>query len=76
VATHELEVVPIVADRVIVIGENRRVLADGPAADILADDALLIEANLIHEHLHRHATITHLHPHEPGHHEEPAEIEH
>ena len=78
VATHELEIVPIVADRVVVIGEDRRVLADGPAADILADDALLIRANLIHEHLHRHARIVHAHPHEEGHHEEvePALIDH
>ena len=29
-ATHELEIVPIIAERVIVIGEDRRVLADGP----------------------------------------------
>jgi cobalt/nickel transport system ATP-binding protein len=70
VATHELEIVPIVADRAIVIGENRKVLADGPAAEILADDALLIEANLIHEHLHRHARIVHAHPHDPLHHDE------
>ncbi len=32
-ATHELEIVPIIADRVVVLGEDRRVLADGPAAD-------------------------------------------
>jgi cobalt/nickel transport system ATP-binding protein len=69
VATHELEIVPIIADRVVVIGENRKVLADGPAEEILGNEALLIEANLIHEHLHRHATVTHAHPHEIDHHE-------
>lgn len=63
VATHELEVVPIIADRVVVIGEDRRVLADGPTESILADEALLIRANLIHEHLHRHASLLHAHPH-------------
>jgi cobalt/nickel transport system ATP-binding protein len=69
VATHELEVVPIVAERVIVLGENRRVLADGPAEKILADSALLIEANLIHEHLHRHLVTLHGHEHAAfGHH--------
>ena len=69
VATHELEIVPIVADRVIVIGENRRVLADGPTAEILEDERLLIEANLIHEHLHRHSRVVHAHDHPAvGHH--------
>ncbi len=70
-ATHELETVPVIADRVVVLGENRRVLADGPTDSVLANEALLIEANLIHEHLHRHASIEHAHPHIEGHHEEP-----
>src|SRR4029077_4859297 len=34
-ATHELEIVPIIATRAIVLGEDRRVLADGPAAELL-----------------------------------------
>jgi cobalt/nickel transport system ATP-binding protein len=51
-ATHELEIVPLIASRVIVLGENRRVLADGPARQILADTALLVRANLIHPELH------------------------
>jgi cobalt/nickel transport system ATP-binding protein len=70
-ATHELEVVPLIADRVVVLGENRRVLADGPPLEILAHEDLLIQANLIHQHLHRHATIQHAHPHPEGHHETP-----
>lgn len=69
VATHELEIVPVFAERVVVIGESRQVLADGPTANILGDDALLVEANLIHEHLHRHTTFMHTHPHDAaGHH--------
>jgi cobalt/nickel transport system ATP-binding protein len=63
-ATHDLEIVPIIARRVVVMGENRRILADGTAERILTDDALLVEANLIHEHLHRHATVAHAHAHE------------
>jgi cobalt/nickel transport system ATP-binding protein len=50
--THELEIVPIIATRVVVIGEERQVLADGPVDQILNDHQLLIRANLIHEHLH------------------------
>jgi cobalt/nickel transport system ATP-binding protein len=63
-ATHDLEIVPIIAQRVVVMGENRRILADGTPERILSDDALLVEANLIHEHLHRHATVAHAHAHE------------
>jgi hypothetical protein len=48
-------------------------VADGPPAAILADTALLVAANLIHEHLHAHGELAHSHPHEPadGHHVEP-----
>ena len=65
VATHELDIVPIIADRVIVLGEDRRVLADGSPASVLADTSLLVRANLIHEHLHGHGTVAHSHPHQP-----------
>jgi cobalt/nickel transport system ATP-binding protein len=72
VATHELDIVPIIADRVVVLGEERRVLADGLPAAILADTDLLIRANLIHEHLHRHGSVRHVHSHDldDGHHGE------
>jgi cobalt/nickel transport system ATP-binding protein len=52
-ATHELDIVPLIATRAVVLGEHRRVLADGPVERVLADRDLLIEANLIHEHLHQ-----------------------
>jgi cobalt/nickel transport system ATP-binding protein len=71
-ATHELEIVPIIAQRVVVIGENRRVLADDTPERVLSDQDLLVEANLIHEHLHRHASITHAHAHEVDAHHEPS----
>ena len=63
VATHELEIVPRIAERVIVVGEDRRVLADGSPEETLEDDALLIRANLIHEHLHEHGAVRHSHLH-------------
>ena len=63
-ATHELDIVPIIAQRVVVIGEERRVLADGTPEQVLKNDSLLIKANLIHEHLHRHADVEHAHAHE------------
>lgn len=52
-ATHELEIVPLIARRVIVIGEERCILADGTPEQILADQDLLVQANLIHPQLHQ-----------------------
>jgi cobalt/nickel transport system ATP-binding protein len=74
VATHDLDIVPLIADRVVVLSEEGRVVADGPPAVILADRELLIRANLIHEHLHGHGAVAHSHPHEAadGHHDQPA----
>jgi cobalt/nickel transport system ATP-binding protein len=62
-ATHELDVVPFIADRVLVMGEEHRLLAEGPAAQVLNDTELLVHANLIHEHLHMHGALRHAHPH-------------
>jgi cobalt/nickel transport system ATP-binding protein len=58
-ATHELEIVPIIAQRVVVMGEERRILADGSPEEILNDHELLIKANLIHPHLHQYYRHVH-----------------
>ena len=70
VATHELDIVPLIADRAVVLSEEGRVVADGSPAAILGDRDLLIRANLIHEHLHGHGSVAHSHPHAAadGHH--------
>jgi cobalt/nickel transport system ATP-binding protein len=62
-ATHDLDIVPLIANRVLVLGEERRVLASGTPDEILGDRDLLIRANLIHEHLHGHGGALHIHPH-------------
>ncbi|MBV9329383.1 MAG: ABC transporter ATP-binding protein [Chloroflexi bacterium] len=62
-ATHDLDIVPLIANRVVVLSEERRVLASGVPETILADRGLLIEANLIHEHLHGHGGALHAHEH-------------
>ena len=74
VATHELDVVPLIADRVVVLNEQGRVVADGEPSAVLADRDLLVRANLIHEHLHEHGAMAHSHPHDTtdGHHDEPS----
>lgn len=63
VATHDLESVEDYADRAIVLGEDHSILRDGSAHEILDDIPLLLRANLIHEHAHRHGRYAHIHPH-------------
>ena len=47
--THDLAMVKKIATRVVVIGEDHRLAADGTPAEILSDTALLLRANLIRE---------------------------
>ncbi len=69
-ATHDLETLPFVASRCVVLGEDHRVARDGPTPEVLADLELLRSANLVHVHSHLHAgaAAPHAHPHESGHH--------
>ncbi len=61
-ATHQLEIVEDIADRVCVLEEGR-VAASGTAAEILGNHELLLRANLVHAHRHSHGGVTHSHPH-------------
>ena len=69
IATHDLGMVDEICDRTMILGENHRLLADGPTTTILGNSSLLLKANLIHEHYHRHGRFMHrhLHSHEMGH---------
>ena len=62
-ATHDLDIVPDIADRVIVFDETHTVVASGTSDAILADEALLLRCNLIHGHRHRHNGQVHSHHH-------------
>ena len=62
-ATHDLGIVPRIADRALVFTEEHTLAADGPSAQLLRDMPLLLRVNLIHEHMHRHGDIIHSHPH-------------
>ncbi len=65
-ATHDLGKVEKMADRVIILGEDHTIVTEGCASEVLGNKSLLLEVNLIHEHLHRHDDGT-LHSHEHGH---------
>jgi cobalt/nickel transport system ATP-binding protein len=65
-ATHQLEMVEDIADRVIVLEEGR-LAASGPPAEVLSDHELLLRANLVHAHRHSHGNIRHSHPHTHSH---------
>jgi cobalt/nickel transport system ATP-binding protein len=69
-ATHQLEIVEDIADRVFVL-EKGGVIATGTPAEILANADLLLRANLIHAHRHSHGGVMHSHPHvhRHGHHD-------
>ncbi len=62
-ATQDIHIVPEIADRLVVMGEDKRKVRDGNAEEILRDLAFLEAHNLIHSHLHKHEAIAHIHPH-------------
>ena len=68
-ATHDLSIVDEIAERILILDEDHRLVADGPGNEILRDQELLLKANLIHEHYHHHNGVLHrhLHSHVIGH---------
>jgi cobalt/nickel transport system ATP-binding protein len=66
-STNDLHIVPEIAGRVVVFGEDRRILASGTPEVILQNRAILRAANLVHRHQHAHGGVWHEHEHEhPG----------
>lgn len=63
VATHDLGLVDELQGTVAVLSEDHRLERTGSAEEVLADEALLLRVNLIHEHLHRHPEEAHKHVH-------------
>jgi cobalt/nickel transport system ATP-binding protein len=48
-ATHDLDVLGVIADRALVFSEEHRIVRAGTPAEVLGDRELLIRVNLIHE---------------------------
>jgi cobalt/nickel transport system ATP-binding protein len=69
-ATHDLDALDRIASRCVVFGEDHRVVRTGTPAEIVADRELMLAANLVHEHTHRHRegdrVIVHSHEHATG----------
>ncbi len=65
-ATHDLDIVPAIADRVFVLDESGSLAAAGTPKEILADHELLNAVNLVHTHGHWHGELFHAHPHHHG----------
>jgi len=64
-ATHDLNIVDSIADRVYVLNEDHHLVAQGMPEEVLSNHDLLIACNLMHEHVHRHKDTAeqHSHPH-------------
>lgn len=70
-ATHDLDIVEEIADRVVMFCEDHEITGEGAPRDVLSDYTRLIECNLIHEHRHKHTEDgtehAHHHLHKPAH---------
>ncbi len=68
-ATQDIHIVPEIADRAVILSEDKSIVKDGGVSEILKDMELLERHNLIHSHIHTHEGKPHVHPHEhPDHH--------
>ncbi|MBI4788949.1 MAG: ABC transporter ATP-binding protein [Chloroflexi bacterium] len=73
-ATHDLDIVEEIADRVVMFCEEHAITGEGAPKELLSDYERLVECNLAHEHRHKHADTEHVHHHlhaAPHEHEHP-----
>lgn len=63
-ATQDIHIVSEIANRVVVLGEDKRAARDSSAEEVMGDSAFLEKHNLIHAHAHKHKETTHTHIHE------------
>ncbi len=61
--THNLGLAPELGSRALVLGEDHRLLHDGPIEPFLGDTDKLVAANLAHAHRHKHGGMEHRHWH-------------
>lgn len=63
IATHDLHIVPEIADRVYILSEEKRVVAEGRPEEVLLEPEKLVQWNLVHLHKHHHKDHWHVHFH-------------
>lgn len=64
VATHDIRMVSHMVDRIVLFGEDHRIVLDGPVRDVLARTDVLQQVNVIGDHYHVHYHDEHWHGHE------------
>jgi cobalt/nickel transport system ATP-binding protein len=62
-STQDLDIVEEIATRVLVMGKEHDIMADGQPEDFLFNPDFLVKTNLVHEHSHRHKQLIHSHQH-------------
>lgn len=63
-STHNLSVAEELGSRALLLAPGRRgLLFDGPTAELLRDERLLVESGLAHRHVHGHGAARHAHFH-------------
>lgn len=61
--THNLSIAGELGERTILLSESHEAIYDGPVDALLADRDLLLAANMLHTHRHRHDGLEHGHFH-------------
>jgi cobalt/nickel transport system ATP-binding protein len=62
-ATHDIELAADTSNRCIILSEQHSMAGEGSTDEILNNWDLLLNANLVHVHAHRHGQVLHTHPH-------------
>jgi cobalt/nickel transport system ATP-binding protein len=63
VTTHNLTIAAELGERTMVLSEQHELIYDGPLDSLLEDQDMLLEANLLHVHRHKHDGMEHRHYH-------------
>jgi len=70
-STQDIHIAHEIADRAIVLSEEKRIVQDTNIYDVLQDKSFLERHNLAHIHAHKHDGKVHVHPHEHPSHDHP-----
>jgi cobalt/nickel transport system ATP-binding protein len=70
-ATQDIHIVPEIAERVVVLGEDKKIVKDASSEEVLRDAQFLKDQNLIHRHVHIHKDVIHTHMHQHPTHDHP-----